>query len=157
MRPRLRQAMLVALAALVVPFMVPGAASGQVLVLAERNLNFGLLTPGVPVAVAPADLANSAQLLIQGRGTFQVSFQLPGTLSSAEGEQIPLVFNATDGLVTIRHKVTAFDPNGSLSIRINPAQQEAQVNLGGRAQPAPAQPAGHYTATIVMMVVQTGT
>ena len=157
MRPRLRQAMLVALAALVVPFAAPGAAEGQVLVLAEQNLDFGMLTPGVPVTIAPTDMASSAQLRIEGRGTFQVSFQLPGALTNAAGNQIPLMFGASDGRIAIRHKITTFDPKGSVSFRINPAEQEAQVNLGGRVQPAPAQPAGHYTATIVMMVVQTGT
>src|SRR5690606_15613674 len=157
MRPRLRQAMLVALAALVVPFAVPAAAEGQVLVLAEQNLDFGMLTPGVPVTIVPTDMASSAQLRIEGRGTFQVSFQLPGALTNAAGNQIPLVFGASDGRVAIRHKITTFDPRSSVSFRINPAEREAQVNLGGSVQPAPAQPAGHYTATIVMMVVQTGT
>lgn len=156
MRPRLGQAMLL-LAALVVPCAVPASVEAQVLVVAEQNLDFGMLTPGMPVSIVPTDMASSAQLRIGGRGTFQVSFQLPDALTSAGGARIPLVFGSTDGRVAIRHKITTFDPTGSLSIRINPAEREAQVNLGGSVQPAPAQPAGHYTATIVMMVVQTGT
>lgn len=157
MRPRTMQAVWVALAAFVVLVAGPGAARAQVLVTSERDLDFGLLTPGAVTAVAATDLIQSAQLRIVGRGTYQVSFQLPASLTSLDGDQIPLVFGPVDGLLTIRHKISSFDPSTVLSIRINPAEQEAQVNLGARAQPAPAQPAGSYSATIVMMVVQTGT
>ncbi|HEX2167090.1 MAG TPA: DUF4402 domain-containing protein [Longimicrobiales bacterium] len=157
MRPRTMQAMWVALAVFVALITGPGAARGQVLVTAERDLDFGLLSPGAVTAVAATDLIGSAQLRIAGRGTFQVSFQLPASLTSPNGDEIPLVFGPADGMLTIRHKASSFDPSAVQSIRINPAEQEAQVNLGARAQPGPAQPAGSYSATIVMMVVQTGT
>src|SRR5690606_37217315 len=97
----------------------------------------------------------SAQLRVEGRGAYQVSFVLPTHLTSPAGHAIPLVFGATDGLLTIRHKVTAFDPRTTLTFRIKPAEQDAQVNLGGTAQPAAGQAAGSYSATIVLMVVQT--
>lgn|SRR5690606_19164937 len=156
MRPRIMQAMLVALATLVVSFAGPGEAQGQVLVVAERDLDFGMLTPGLTEVVAPTDLMRSAQVRIEGRGRYQVSFQLPASLVAPGGAQIPLLFGAGDGQLAIRHKVSTFDPNETLQFRVNPAEREAQINLGGRAQPAPSQPAGVYTATIVMMVVQTG-
>ena len=149
--------MLVALAALVVSFAGPGAAQAQVLVIAERNLDFGMVTPGTTTVVAPADLIRSAQLRIEGRGNYQVSFQLPASLTTVNGDAIPLTFGPADGQLTIRHKITAFDPTTTVSFRINPAEREAVVNLGGRAQPAAGQPAGYYSATVVMMVVQTGT
>jgi hypothetical protein len=157
MRPRIMQAMLVALATLVVSFAGPGVAEGQMLVVAERDLDFGMLTPGLETVVVPTDLMRSAQLRIEGRGSYQLSFQLPASLTAPGGAQIPLQFGAADGQLVIRHKVTAFDPNSTVSFRVNPAEREAQVNLGGRARPGPSQPAGVYTATIVMMVVQTGT
>ena len=157
MRPRLKQAIRSALAALVVSFVTVSAAHAQVLVSAERDLEFGLLTPGTVTTVAPADLTRSAQLRIEGRGTYQVSFQLPSSLVSLDGHQLPVLFAPTAGQLTIRHKVTQFDPATTVSFRINPAEQEALINIGGQAQPAPGQPAGAYTATIVMMVVQTGT
>lgn len=157
MRPRIMQAMLVALATLVVSFAGPGAVQAQTLVVAERDMDFGMLTPGLQTVVAPTDLMRSAQLRIEGRGTYQVSFQLPASLTAPGGAQIPLVFGAADGQLTIRHKVSTFDPNTTLSFRVNPAEREAQINLGGRAQPASGQAAGVYSATIVMMVVQTGT
>lgn len=157
MRPRTMQAMRVALAVLVVSFVRPGAAEGQVLVMAERDLDFGMLTPGAPAVVAPGDLMRSAQLRIEGRGSYQTSFQLPASLTAPGGAQIPLVFGAGDGMVSIRHRVTIFDPNTTVGFRVNPADQEAVINLGGRAQPAAGQPAGVYSATIVVMIVQTGT
>jgi hypothetical protein len=157
MRPRTLLAMLVALAALVVPCAGPRAAHGQVLVVAERDLDFGMLTAGITTAILPTDLVRSAQLRIEGRGTYQVSFQLPPALSTSSGEQIPLMFAPTDGQVALRHRTFVFDPNSMNSFRINSADGEARINLGGRAQPAPGQTAGVYSATIVMMVVQTGT
>jgi hypothetical protein len=149
--------MQVALAALVVSFAGPRAAQGQVLVVAERDLDFGMLTPGTATVVAPTDLIRSAQLRIEGRGTYQVSFQLPAALTTSTGEQIPLVFGPTDGQLALRHRITVFDPNAMTSFRVNPTDAEARINLGGRAQPAPGQPTGVYSATIVMMVIQTGT
>jgi hypothetical protein len=149
--------MLMALAALVVSFASPGAVRAQVLVVAERDLDFGLLTPGATTIVAPTDLIRSAQVRIEGRGSFQVSFQLPVSLATARGDEIPLVFGPADGQLTIRHRVTQFDPGTMVSFRLNPADQEAQINLGARAQPAAGQVAGLYSATIVVMVVQTGT
>jgi hypothetical protein len=147
----------VALAASVVLFMGPGAARGQVLVTSERNLDFGQLTPGAVTTVAATDMIRSGQLRIAGRGTFQVTFQLPTSLVSPAGHQIPVVFGPADGLLTIRHRVTTFDPTGLLSFRLNPADREGQLNLGASAQPAPGQAAGSYSAVIVVMVVQTGT
>lgn len=157
MKPRRTQAVWVALAVFVVLITGPGAVRAQVLVTAERDLDFGLLTPGAATVVDATDLIRSAQLRIAGRGTFQVTFQLPASLTSPAGDQIPLVFGPAAGLLTIRHKISPFDPSTVLPIRINPAEQEALVNLGARAQPVPGQPAGSYSATIVMMVVQTGT
>lgn len=151
------QAIRVALAVLVVSCAGRGVAQAQTLVMAERDLDFGMLTPGAPAVVAPTDLMRSAQLRIEGRGEYQVSFFLPTCLTAPGGAEIPLVFGAADGLLSIRHKTTLFDPNTTLSFRVNPAESEALINLGGRAQPGPAQAAGIYSATIVMMVVQTGT
>lgn len=157
MRPRSVQAIRVALAALVVLSAGSRAAEAQVLVLAERDLDFGMVTPGAATVVAPTDVVRSAQLRVQGRGTFQISFQLPASLTSATGHTIPLQFASTDGQLALRNRITVFDPNATTSFRVTPADGEAQINLGGRAQPAAGQSAGNYSATIVIMVVQTGT
>jgi len=156
MRPRPTTAIRFTLAALVALAANVGRLHGQVLVVPERDLDFGLISAGVPAAVQPTDVVRSAQLRVEGRGRYQISFLLPTHLSSLSGHTIPLVFGATDGRLTIRHKVTTFDPADVVSFRINPADREATVNLGGTATPATGQPAGSYSATIVIMIVQTG-
>jgi hypothetical protein len=145
------------LASFVASLCITAAGSAQVLVVAEQNLQFGLLTPGVPAAVASTDVARRAAYTIDGRGRFTLTFQLPAQLSSPEGGTIPLVFGATDGRVEIRHRITIFDPAAGVNIRINPADRSASVYLGGRAQPGATARAGSYTATIVMIVAETGT
>lgn len=154
MRSRRLHAVLIAAAALVILF--PRPAQAQVLVLPERDLSFGQVTPGLQTTVLPTDMVRSAQLRVQGRGRFQVSFVLPTQLTSPSGSALPLTWGPTDGRLQIRNSVTPFDPTQALDVRINPAQQEAQLNLGARVTAAPGQLAGTYTATIVMLVVQTG-
>jgi hypothetical protein len=129
----------------------------QVVVAPQQNLQFGLLTPGVPVSVTPTDVTRRAALTITARGRFSLTFTLPAALVSAGGQAIPLQFGGTDGLVDIRHKQEWFDPRTGVNIHINPADLQADVYVGGTAVPTPGQPAGFYQATIIMMVVQTGT
>jgi hypothetical protein len=157
MRPRCRQAMRWALALGVASVCLPGPAQAQVLVVAEQNLTFGMLTPGVPMPVAPTDVARRAAFTIVANGRYNLTFQLPTHLVSAGGGAIPVSFTATHGRVEIRNKVTTFDPHAGVSIHINPADQDARVYLGGQAQPGMGTRAGSYTATIVMVVMQPGT
>jgi hypothetical protein len=135
---------------------VPSAGAAQVLVVPSQNMEFGLLTPGVPATITPTDIARRAAFSIEARGRFSLSFQLPTHMTNAQGAAIPLVFGSADGRVEIRHKVTVFDPATGVNIHINPAEQSAQVYLGARAQPTTGTPAGSYTATIVMVVAATG-
>jgi len=155
MRSCVVRAVMTALALLVASWSVRPAAA-QVLVVPEQNLDFGSLTPGVPVTVTPTDVLRRGNLTVQGRGRFSLTFQLPAALVSTTGATIPLTFGATDGRVEVRHKVDAFDPRAGTTVRINPADQQASIFLGGRAQPAAGQPAGSYQATITVMIVQTG-
>ena len=156
MRSGGKQAVLVALAALVTS-LCPRAAQGQVLVTSDQNLTFGQVTPGVPMQVAPTDVTRRAALTVSGRGRFRISFTLPTSLMGPMGSQIPVTFGAQDGRVVIRTKVEPFDPTVGLEFRLAPSDPAGQVYLGGRASPAAGTKAGTYTATIVMMIVQTGT
>jgi hypothetical protein len=162
MRSRGRNGALAAPAAFVAMLFLIAAgavspASAQVLVIAEQNLSFGQLTPGVPMIVDPTDVGRRASYTIDARGKFALVFQLPTHLRNAQGATIPVVFGNTDGRVEIRHKATIFDPTAGVSIHVNPADINAQVYLGGRALPLLGTAAGSYSAAIVMMVVQTGT
>ena len=51
---------------------------------------------------------------------------------------------------------TTFDPSGGLTEFLDAASGELFVWIGGTVSPAAAQPAGVYTATIVLDVVYTG-
>jgi hypothetical protein len=107
--------------------------------------------------VAPTDVTRRAAFSVQARGRYSLTFQLPSQLTAPGGQSIPLLFGAGDGRIDIRQKITSFDPTAGVTININPADLQASVFLGGRAQPALSQPAGSYTATIVLIVVETGT
>ena len=156
MRSGGKQAVLVALAALVTSLCVK-PASAQVLVTAEQELAFGQLTPGVPATVQTTDVANRAKLSLQGTGRYRISFTLPTSLSGPSGNTIPLTFGGSDGRVEIRTKIEIFDPAVGHEFRVNPADRSAQIYLGGTASPSLSVPPGTYSATIVMMIVQTGT
>lgn len=130
--------------------------SGQVLVVAEQDLAFGELTPGAPMTVTPLDVMRRAHFTLQAQGRYHLTFDLPTELRTQTGDVIPLQFAGADGRVEIRNRVITFDPTQGTEVRINPAEQEASIYLGGRALPAPGQLAGDYTATIVMIIVQTG-
>jgi hypothetical protein len=129
----------------------------QVLVVAEQNLQFGMLTPGVPATVPVTDVARRAAFSLDAQGRYNLSFQLPTHLHGARGATIPVVFGATDGRVEIRQKIATFDPAAGVSIHINPAEQQARIYLGGSARPDLATAAGTYSAEIVMLIVFTGT
>jgi hypothetical protein len=133
------------------------AVHAQVVVTSEQDLHFGLLTPGVASTVVPTDVARRAALVLEGRGRFAVSFQLPTHLVALDGTRMPILFGSQSGWLDIRNRVnSSFDPNTVLNVHLNPVDRVADIFLGGTAQPAPAQPAGSYRATIVLMVVQTG-
>jgi hypothetical protein len=146
-----------ALAAFAASGLGADSARAQVVVTAQQNLQFGTLVPGTPSVVAPTDLARRAALTIEARGRLAVSFELPASLVAADGSEIPLVFTPQSGRVEVRHKAQPFDPAQGVSININPAELMAEVFLGAEARPSAGQRPGSYTATIVMMVVQTGT
>jgi hypothetical protein len=153
------RAALCALAAVATSLPLAARTQAQVLVTTDQNLVFGLLTPGTPAIVPVTDVARRAALTIAARGRFHISFQLPAALTNpATGHTIPLVFGPTDARVEIRQRVAAnFDPTAGYDIHLNPADRQASVFLGGRANPVPGQAAGQYTAEIVILVVQTGT
>jgi hypothetical protein len=149
-----------ALAALLLVFtgMVSAAHAQAVTVNPVQGLSFGLLLPGIPETVTPDDVARRGVVALAGTGSLDVTFVLPATLNSLEGGAIPLSFStASAGLLS---------SSGGVVARVNPQQSfRAQLAvdgvmhlvLGGTAQPAATQRAGHYSARIVLIVSQPGT
>ena len=85
-----------------------------------------------------------------------MSFYLPGYLENVTGARIPLVFSATDGLLIVKNRANRFNPAQTLSVKLNPSDNEAEIYLGGTASPAPGQVAGRYSATITVVIVPNG-
>jgi hypothetical protein len=130
--------------------------SGQATMTTQQNLSFGMLTPGVPMVVAPTDVLKRAEVAIVGSGKFSLQFILPSAMVDAAGRQIPLTFRNTDGRVQIKNNTTVVDPRSAFNINIPKGQGAADIYLGGTATPAPGQVAGTYQATIVLMIVNSG-
>jgi hypothetical protein len=123
-----------------------------------QGLSFGLLLPGAPETVMLDDVARRGVVALAGSGPLDVTFVLPTALVSAEGGSLPLSFSsASAGLLTSTGgTVTPINPQQLLRVQLS-ADRVTHLILGGSAQPAVTQRAGHYTARIVVIVSQPGT
>ena len=134
------------------------AHAQSVTVSPVQGLSFGLLLPGAPETVSRDDVARRGMVALAGSGPLDVTFVLPTALVSPEGGSLPLTFSAASaGLL---------GSTGSAAAPLNPQQLQrvqlaadrvSHLVLGGTAQPAASQRAGHYTARIVIIVSQPGT
>jgi len=135
---------------------VVGAQGKPLNVTGVRGLTFGVVFPGVPRVVLRTDAANAGQFDI-GHAKFspiQITFTLPAVMSGPAGATMPLVFGANDGGYSSPETITSqvgFDPRVAFATALD-KNGRAAVFLGGRAQPAPSQRAGNYTATITMTI-----
>lgn len=124
-----------------------------------RGLSFGNLLPGVPETVAVDDAARRAEVVLDGRGAYDLTMLVPAALESAGGARIPLRFGTRDGGV-IRSASAAlvpFDPRQTTRVSVQQGQGPTRLVLGGTALPAADQPAGRYTATVVLVINNPGT
>ena len=131
---------------------LPTAARGQVMVLANQSLEFGQLTPGVQMAVAPTDGVRRAAFSIETNGSYNIRFTLPTSMSNGSGGSIPVQFRTTDGRLQTWLRNVTFNPNTGVNHTVWFLEPRVDVYLGGVAQPAVNVPAGAYTATITIMV-----
>ena len=145
--------------ALVLLLGTAGGARAQVNAVPQKDLEFGLLMPGVPNRVLVSDVARRAEWLLTGRGNTTVSFVLPTFMQGPAGAVMPLLFQAGDA-AWIRQMaggggggMTTEDPNTPFSVNV-PNRQTLRLFLGGTAQPATTQTAGSYTATITVIIAQ---
>ena len=133
-----------------------GAQGKPLNVTGVRGLTFGVVFPGVPRVVLRTDAANAGQFDI-GHAKFspiQITFTLPAVMNGPAGATMPLVFGANDGGYSSPETITSqvgFDPRVAFATALD-KNGRAAVFLGGRAQPAPSQRAGNYTATITMTI-----
>ena len=126
-------------------------------VIGTQNLNFGNVIPGIPTTVLKSNAANSGQFRITGAGFFRsvtVRLTLPVVMNGPAGATMPISFASTDAGISWQGTIgsqTTFDPNAPFTYTL--WLGSGTVFLGGRVNPAPAQPAGNYTGTITLTVI----
>jgi hypothetical protein len=134
-------------------------ASGGLEAVPTQGLAFGSLLPGVAETVQTGDGARRAEVVLRGEGWVDLSFMLPQAMVSPSGARIPLRFGARDGAL-LRNSSSGEVPLNPLEtsrIKLNANQGATRLLLGGTALPAQDQPAGRYTATIVIVASPPGT
>lgn len=146
----------VALASVVT--LAPVYADGQAVahVAPVRDLEFGQLFPGVTTRVLTPDVGRRGEVQLEGRGQYYVQFLLPEAMMSAEGATLPLRFGAGDAALVRGSAGTplAFDPTVGTNVNFSGAVMDAQVFLGGTADPSADQTAGSYSATITILLAR---
>lgn len=178
-----RSRIIPALAACAVLGLAPAAASAQetangtitalgqvvsaISVTGVQDLNFGFLLRGVNKTLA-ANSAQGGQFLVDGEPTAEVSLDfgtLPGALAcntvstpSCTGQSITLVTWTAAWSVNSGVTSTTFTPPATVAPNhpVLNASGELDVYIGATAQPAAAQAAGLYEATITLTAAYTG-
>lgn len=134
-----------------------GPVRAQAAVTSLQPLDFGQILPGLAERVDVSDTWRRAELRIDGSGSFEVKILVPDALVSPDGARIPLTFRNGDGLYVVKTvQPVYFDPNVTQRFRIPPGQKDAMIYMGGTASTTADQRAGRYTATIVLVVTNTG-
>jgi hypothetical protein len=123
-----------------------------------QGLSFGLLLPGAPETVSLDDVARRGVVALAGSGPLDVTFILPSALVSPDGGSLPLSFPTMSAgvLPSAGGAVLPFNPQQLQRVQLA-TDRVTHLVLGGTAQPATTQRAGHYTARIVVIVSQPGT
>ncbi|MET0399334.1 MAG: hypothetical protein ABW277_21270 [Longimicrobiaceae bacterium] len=134
-------------------------ASAGLEAVPTQGLTFGSLLPGVAETVQTGDGARRAEVVLRGEGWVDLSFMLPQAMVSPSGARIPLRFGTRDAAL-LRNSSSGQVPLNPLEtnrVKLNANQGAMRLLLGGTALPAQDQPAGRYTATIVIVAAPPGT
>ena len=127
----------------------------------QRDLTFGTVLPGIPTEVRAEDNRRAGRFEIRGptNASIRVDLLLPQVMTSAGGDEIPLVFGPGDGTASAnrgRGRALVFNPWEPL-IAVLGRNGRLYVRLGGTAQPTRIQTAGSYSGTISLTVYNLGT
>lgn len=146
----------VALASVVI--LVPVRVDGQdaAHVAPVQDLAFGQLFPGIATRVGTGDVSRRGEVQLEGRGQYHIQFLLPEAMTSAGGTSLPLRFGAGDAALVRGSAGTprTFDPTVGTTVSFSGGVLDAQVFLGGTADPDPDQTAGVYSATITILLAR---
>ena len=124
------------------------------------DLSFGVVLPGVPTVISVRNSQRAGKFEISGPvgAAVRVELLLPSALQTTHGASMALTFNAGDGLAVPSAPASGFmfNPNLPYITTLND-RGLLQVRLGGTVSPGVPQPAGNYTATITLVVIDLGT
>lgn len=132
-------------------------ASAQVVVQGVRDLNFGVVLPGVQSTVAPTDPIRSGHFYFStpALGTrIRIRFALPNQLTSGGGATMPISFRNGHAMIqgtAPTSQPVFFNPNANRNF-IMATSRDANVWLGGTVSPAAGQAVGTYVAPVVITV-----
>lgn len=123
-------------------------------VIPEQPLSFGTMLPGVTETVTVQDGWRRASIRVEGTSPQAVRFVVPAALLGLNGTSIPLVFNGSSGAwrTAKSTKLTLFDPVAGTRLALSRQQNVGWIYLGAIAIPAAGQLAGHYTATVTIVI-----
>lgn len=124
-----------------------------------QGLGFGSVVPGIVEVVSTADTARRAEFEVRGARKFTMELALPTEMVSPAGEVMPLSFLPTDGSITwlgFNRPPKAFDPSTPESFNLPTPSAGALIYLGGTVAPDPLQAPGTYSATVTVIISNTG-
>lgn len=145
--------MAVVLGTAAIPRTLP-AQSSLATVVPEQPLSFGTMLPGVTETVTVHDGWRRASIRVEGDSPQAVRFIVPAALFGPNGATIPLAFDGSSGAWRTEKstKLSLFDPIAGTRLALNKQQNVGWIYLGAIAIPAPQQLAGHYTATVTIVI-----
>ena len=120
-----------------------------------RNMTYGTVFPGINKTITETS-PSAGKFVIESVPPVEIliTFTLPPALTSGSNF-IPVTYTGT--ISTNRDDNipgTQFDPYTGVEFIFDPHRKVCYVRLGGTVYPAPIQPAGNYSATLVIIITR---
>ncbi len=137
--------------------LLPLGLEAQIQVTAAQGVAFGTMLPGLTASASRANASEAGRINLAGARNGQVllQFTLPARMTGPGGATLPLSFGGGDAGYSSRQSIgnqTGFDPRTPFTARLG-NNGRGSVFLGCTALPAADQPAGAYSATLILTVV----
>ena len=133
------------------------AASAQIVVQGVRDLDFGVVLPGLQTSVLATDPIQSGQYYFStpALGTrVRIRFDLPSQLDEPGGASMPITFKNNDAMIEGTAPASPpvfFNPNANTNL-VMTTSRDANIWLGGTVSPVGGQAVGTYTAPVVVTI-----
>ena len=142
------------LLALALCAMVPLVLSGQVVVSAERDLDFGVVFRGVPSTVDPTDAVKAGRIVVTSPRNvqFRVSFSVPTLLQGSGSATMPISIGNGDIAARFNTSSFRYSLNPSSMYLVTMGRGYITFEYGGTVSPRTTQAPGAYAGPIIMTV-----